>query len=367
LHLLDLLFGMAARGPRFFADGWGDRLLCEGMSLGQLFEKPIPRIRMKLGETRRTLGGLLLEGSFDSPEDRLPDCARIARVRVLLPEGEPRGAAVHLAASGDQGFAVRLRFAAPLLERGIAAVVLENAYYGARRPSKQIGPAVRSVSDLHLMGSATVQEGRALLRWLREGLRLPLVGVTGYSMGGQMAAMVGASVPFPCAVVPIAPTCSPDSVLHANGFIRHVAHWAALAGEGEDAEAARRGLCALLARFTVTALPPPRCPAAAIVVGTAQDGFVPPSDMRRIAEHWGSELRWLDAGHVSAVIRHQGNMRRAVLDAFDRLEASLRRVPPSGPSRPRRQPRGSAPRAPGAQPSAGARARWRGPAAARRT
>jgi dienelactone hydrolase len=362
LHLLDLLFGMAARGPRFFADGWGDRMLCDAIAPEALLGRPIPAIRMKLGQSRRAFGGLLVEGSFDSPEERLPACARVARVRMLLPEGEARGAAVHLAASGDQGFAVRLRFAAPLLERGIGAVVLENPFYGDRRPPNQIGPALRSVSDLHLMGAATFQEGRALLRWLRDGLRMPLVGVTGYSMGGQMAAMVGASAPFPCAVVPIAPACSPDSVLE-SGLVRHVAHWAALAAEGEDAEAARRGLCALLARFSVTALPPPRCPAAAIVVGTAQDGVVPPSDMRRIADHWGSELRWLDAGHVSAVLRHQGDMRRAVSDAFDRLEAALRRGPASGPAR--RRPRGSSPRAPGAPASAGVRARWPDRAAVR--
>jgi hypothetical protein len=364
LHLLDLLFGMAARGPRFFADGWGDRMLCDAIAPETLFGRPIPAIRMKVGASKRAFGGVLVDGSFDSPEERLPECSRLARVRLLLPEGEPRGVAVHLAASGDQGFAVRLRFAAPLLERGLGAVVLENPFYGDRRPQNQIGPAVRSVSDLHLMGAATFQEGRALLRWLREGLHVPLVGVTGYSMGGQMAAMVGASVPFPCAAVPVAPTCSPDSVLE-NELIRHVAHWAALAGEGEDAEAARRGLCALLARFSVTALPPPRCPEAAIVVGTAQDGIVPPSEMRCIAEHWGSELRWLDAGHVSAVIRHQGDMRRALSDAFDRLEAALRRAAPSGLVR--RRARESAPRAPGAPSSAGVRARWPDRAAARRT
>jgi dienelactone hydrolase len=318
---------------------------------------------MRLGDARRSLGGLLVEGSFESPEERLPDCARVARVRMLLPEGEPRALAVHLAASGDQGFAVRLRFAAPLLARGIGAVVLENPYYGERRPANQVGPAVRSVSDLHLMGAATFQEGRALLRWAREGLGLPLVGVTGFSMGGQLAAMVGASVPYPCAVVPMAPTCSPDSVLKRS-FVRHVAHWAALAGEGEDAEAARRGLCDRLARFSVTALPPPACPEAAIVVGTAEDGVVPPADMQRIAEHWGAELRWLAAGHVSAVLTHQGEMRDAVADAFDRLEAALRRAPsPSGPAR--RRGRESAPRAPGGAASGAARARPRDPAAAR--
>ena len=194
---------------------------------------------------------------------------------------------------------------APLLARGVGAIVLENAFYGSRRPPTQFGPALRSISDLHLMGAATFQEGRALLRWIRDTLAVPLAGVTGFSMGGQMAAMVGASMPFPVAIVPVAATCSPDSALR-EGVLRHVAHWAALAGVGEDADAARQALCAHLSRFSVTMLPPPVCTDAAIVVGASADGVVPPAEASRIAEHWGAELRWLAAGHVSAVLRHQG-------------------------------------------------------------
>ncbi len=324
MHVLDLLFGLAARGPRFFQDGWGDRALCEAMDPEALSRRRIPRLHVRLGPAQRSFGGLLHEGSFESPEARLPACARTARIRLLLPEPSPqrplRAVAVHLAASGDQGFNVRLRFAAPLLERGIGALVLENAYYGARRPANQPHHAVRSVSDLHLMGAATFQEARALLRWLREARRVPLVGVTGYSMGGQLAAMAGAAMPFPCAVVPVAATCSPDTVLR-DGVLRHVAEWAAIAA-GKDLEAARRALCTHLARFSVTTLRPPLVPQAAIVVGTASDGVVPPSEMKRIARHWRCELRWLPAGHVSAVLRHQGAMRAAVADAFDRLEAA---------------------------------------------
>jgi hypothetical protein len=344
MHVLDLLFGLAARNPRFFLDGWGDRALCEAMDPEALSRRRVPRVRVTLGPARRAYGGLLREGAFESPEARLPECARTARIRLLLPgstggrsdaaEGGSavRGVAVHLAASGDQGFAVRLRFAAPLLERGIGALVLENAFYGARRPANQPHHAVRSVSDLHLMGSATFQEGRALLRWLRDALRVPHVGVTGFSMGGQMAAMVGASMTFPCAVVPIAATCSPDSVLR-DGVLRHVANWAALLAPGEQSpDDARRALCTHLSRFSVTTLPAPVLPEAAIVVGTASDGVVPPSEMRRIAAHWGCELRWLPAGHVSAVLRHQGAMRDAIAEAFDRLEAARAAI-----ARPRRR------------------------------
>jgi hypothetical protein len=104
--------------------------------------------------------------------------------------------------------------------------------------------------------------------------------------------------------------------------LRHTPFWLRLRGEGETEETAREAFLQRLSRFSVTSLPAPVFPAAAIVVGTAEDGVVPPSDMRRIAEYWGAELRWLPAGHVSAVLRHQGEMRQALVDAFDRLEAA---------------------------------------------
>jgi dienelactone hydrolase len=321
MHLLDLAFGMAARGPRFFEDGWGDRELCDASDPELLMRRRVQPLSVALGAPRPAYGGMLRDGSFESPEDRLPTCGRRARIQALLPTGELRGIVLQLAASGDQGFRMRLRFAAPLLARGIGSLVLENAYYGGRKPENQVAHAVRSVSDLYLMAAATFQEGRALLRWLRTEWPDVDLGVTGFSMGGQMAAMVGASMEFPVAVVPVAPSCSPDSVLR-EGVLRHTPFWLRLCGEGETEEAAREAFLQRLSRFSVTSLPAPVFPAAAIVVGTAEDGVVPPSDMRRIAEYWGAELRWLPAGHVSAVLRHQGEMREALVDAFDRLEAA---------------------------------------------
>jgi dienelactone hydrolase len=366
MHVLDYVFGLAARGPRFFQDGWGDRALCDAMDPQALSRRKIPRVDVALGTGRREHGGVLQEGTFESPEARLPACARTARVRLLLPEGRIRAVALHLAASGDQGFGVRLRFAAPLLEHGIGALVLENPYYGSRRPPNQQRHAYRSISDLHLMGAATFQEGRALLRWLRETLRVPLVGVTGFSMGGQLSAMVGASTPFPCAVVPIAAPCSPDTVLR-DGVLGHVAEWAAIAGDAQDPQAAKEELLAHLSRFSVTALRPPQVPAAAIVVGTSGDGVVPPSEMERVAKHWGAELRWLPAGHVSAVLAYRGDMRQAIVDAFDRLEAVAAAEALRRSGRARRRAARAARRAPGSPASGAARARTPRRAAGPRT
>ena len=342
MHFLDRIFGLASKGPLFFSDGWGDRELCMSVEPAALARCAPARIDVQLGAARPAFGGTLAEGTFESPERRLPDCARTARIQLLLPREPPRGVAVHLAASGDQGFAFRLRFAAPLLAHGLGAVVLEQPYYGGRRPAKQPRHAVRCVSDLHLMGAATFQEARALLAWLRDVIGAPRVGVTGYSMGGQMAAMAGASMPWPVAVIPLAPTCSPDTVLSA-GVLRDVADWAALGGRGVSREEARRELCDHLARFSVQSIPPPVLPEAAIVVGTSDDGVIPPAEMRRIAAHWGCELRWIAAGHISAVLRHQGTMRQAILDAFLRLEAAEQARGASG-SRRRALARDGAPR-----------------------
>jgi hypothetical protein len=44
---------------------------------------------------------------------------------------------IQLAATGDQGLWKRRRFIAqPLLAQGIGSLILENAYYGSRRPKQ---------------------------------------------------------------------------------------------------------------------------------------------------------------------------------------------------------------------------------------
>lgn len=314
IHPLDLLFAYALPRTRFFADGWGDLELVEREPIVERLAAPPDPIALELtGETRGPLGTVRF-ARFDSPERRLPPCARTARVQLVLPPGAPRGAVLLLAASGDEGFRFRARFAAPLVARGIAALLLENPYYGARRPPDQQGAAVRSVSDLALMAWAAIREGRALLDWLRAEGFGPLA-VSGYSMGGQMAAMIGAASPFPVAVAPLAPSASPASVFNV-GLLRRWVELRALARDGELGVAQTR-LRRVLARFDVRALPKPKGPS--ILVAADRDGIVPPGDPRAIAAYWGAELRWVPGGHVSAVLRHGHALRSAIVDALAAL------------------------------------------------
>ncbi|MFY2557556.1 alpha/beta hydrolase family protein [Corallococcus terminator] len=51
----------------------------------------------------------------------------------------------------------------------------------------------------------------------------------------------------------------------------------------------------------------------------ARDAFVPLSEAQALHAHWaGSELRILDAGHISALFTSGAALRGAILDAVHR-------------------------------------------------
>ena len=73
---------------------------------------------------------------------------------------------------------------------------MEGPFYGQRKPKRQNGCKLLHVSDLPLLGAATIEEARSLLYYVMEAGYGPLV-VGGISMGGLHAAMVAALTPFP--------------------------------------------------------------------------------------------------------------------------------------------------------------------------
>jgi dienelactone hydrolase len=229
-----------------------------------------------------------------------------------------------LAATAEEGFTRRRFFAGPLLRRGIAALLLENPYYGKRRPRGQLGPALRTVADQFAMNSATVEEARALLTWLRtEGYQS--VGATGYSQGGMMAAFAGALSPFAMAVIPRAAGASARPIFTETALAQTF-DWNALAREMNGKQRALEYFTACLEPVVVTRYPPPRAPELAVLLGARSDGFIPPDDVEKLHRHWeGSELRWLEAGHITGAVFHRSPHHRAVFDAFDRLATHLAR------------------------------------------
>jgi pimeloyl-ACP methyl ester carboxylesterase len=169
--------------------------------------------------------------------DAMPIESRTAHALWIVPHQPAPGSptAVHLAATGDHGFARREHLSIPLIARGIGSLALESPFYGIRKPKEQQGAKLRRVSDLILLGKATIEESLFLLRWLslRGHTRL---GVSGLSMGGVHASMVAALYPEPLALAPLlAPRSAAQS--YCQGALFHATAWDTLLRDTEGREA----------------------------------------------------------------------------------------------------------------------------------
>lgn len=324
MHWMDRVAGrLAARRSHFFEEGWGPSALLERLAQGpQGFALPELQ-EVTLSAPRREGRLLVQEGRFASPAAVGPlpaECAE-ARFQLLLPpEAGPRPpVCVFLASLGEQGFGLRRFLARPVVTQGVGALLLENPYYGSRRPPGQRGEALRTVADLLLMFRATAVEAVALLGWLLARGH-PKVGVSGYSMGGSLAAYTACFFPLPMAVVPMAAAHSAAPVF-TQAVLSTLPDWEVLGRTCGGPEAARQRLAGLLEGLSLTRLPPLSNPHRAILLAARQDGFVPSASTLRLLQHWrGAELRYLRGGHVSGLLTGRALITRAILDAFSRIE-----------------------------------------------
>ncbi|WP_224244653.1 alpha/beta hydrolase family protein [Hyalangium gracile] len=324
MHWMDALAArLTTRRPRFFQEGWGPPSLLERLSRGpQGFALPELH-EVTLSPPRREGPFLVQEGRFASPAavGPLPAACAEARFQLLLPPdaGARPPVCLWLASSGDHGYGLRRFLARGLVAQGVGAMLLENPYYGSRRPPEQQGEALRTVADLLLMFRATAVEAVALLGWLLARGH-PKVGISGYSMGGSMAAYAACFFPLPAAVVPMAVAHSAAPVF-TQGVLSALPDWDTLGRTCGGAEAARQRLAELLERLSITELSPLDNPRRAILLAARQDGFVPSASTLRLLRHWrGAELRYLSNGHLRGLFTGRALITRAILDAFSRVE-----------------------------------------------
>ncbi|CAL1537894.1 unnamed protein product [Lymnaea stagnalis] len=179
----------------------------------------------------------ILEGHFTSPfvhhlPGIMPKEVEKATFQVILPvqwrHQTLRPICIHLAGTGDHYFWRRRFFTArPLLkETGIASILLENPYYGTRKPKEQLRSSLHNVSDLFVMGGALVLESMALLHWCeREGWG-PL-GLSGISMGGHMASLAATNWTRPVSLVPCL-SWSTASCVFTEGVMSGAIPWETL-------------------------------------------------------------------------------------------------------------------------------------------
>uniref|UniRef100_A0AC34FY27 Abhydrolase domain-containing 18 n=1 Tax=Panagrolaimus sp. ES5 TaxID=591445 RepID=A0AC34FY27_9BILA len=150
-----------------------------------------------------------MEGNFLSPlyewcPQLFPAGVEKCYWRGLFPQKSEKrnGLVIHLAGTGDHTFFRReYGFANDLLKEGYSAILIENPYYGTRKPKQQFSSSLLNVSDLFVMGAAIIGECNFILRWAKEAGHWPL-GISGVSMGGYMACLAASNVHDPIALVP---------------------------------------------------------------------------------------------------------------------------------------------------------------------
>ncbi|XP_074306977.1 uncharacterized protein LOC141642166 [Silene latifolia] len=338
-HVYGALLHRTKISPPFFSKGWGgNNLDLLERLIKQLFPElecqnwPPKLINPVWKTVWETKTARLREGAFTTTCDEqlftaLPPECHIARVAFLTPKvycPQKMACVVHLAGTGDHTFERRLRLGGPLLKENIATMVLESPFYGQRRPMLQRGSKLLCVSDLLLLGRATIDEARSLLHWLDEE-GFGKLGVCGLSMGGVHAAMVGSLHPTPIATLPF---LSPHSAVVAfcEGVLKHATAWEALRAELASQEATmtleevRERLRDVLSLTDVTRFPIPKNPDAVIFVAATDDGYIPNHSVLELKKAWpGSEVRWVTGGHVSSFLLHNGEFRKAIIDGLDRL------------------------------------------------
>ena len=316
IHSIDHVGGLiVSQGPRhlrFFADGWGDPEYLDDLSL--VVSQPLP-VDIDWVQRRSDNGFTTAVGVFDSPAAAtLPASSRRAVVTRVAPESPGDRVVVLMAAWNEHDSRGRFGMARRLAQRGITSLVLENPYYGIRRSGE--GQPIRTVADFARMGSGAVEEGRALLATIRAQGGTP--GVSGYSMGGNVAALISATVPFPMATAPLAAAHSPAPV-YLDGVLRGGIDWEALGGEEEAAPRLR----AFMLRASVCTMDPVEHTRRAVIVAAASDGYVPREATEILHRHWpGSQVRWLRGGHASLFWLGKRLLVNAIVDAFDAEEAA---------------------------------------------
>ncbi|XP_071520706.1 protein ABHD18 isoform X2 [Panulirus ornatus] len=204
---------------KFFVRGWGKpenlrrifafrKILSNRETCQQLVDK---NHQVTINKEVDNGDHLLLEAEFVSPfVDHLPGLlpkeSEKATFQLIFPKvwrTRLKPTCLHLAGTGDHGFWRRkMLMAKPLLdESGIASVILENPFYGSRKPKDQLRSSLHNVSDLFVMGGCLVLESMAIFHWC-ERMGFGPLGITGISMGGHMASLAATNWPKPLPLIP---------------------------------------------------------------------------------------------------------------------------------------------------------------------
>eukprot|EP00871_Galdieria_phlegrea_P002756 jgi/Galph1/3481/GphlegSOOS_G2176.1 len=312
-----------------------------------------------------------------------PKETQLARFLLVQPNIPQKSSlAIHLAATGDHSYGRRLLYyALPLAVRyGISSVILENPYYGSRKPCNQKGSKLTRVQDLLMLGFATIQECISIAFYFSEETKVDKLCFTGISQGGLHAAMAASLYPSSVAVVS---AFSPPSAVSpfTSGILRHACSWEDLMETMDNSflsfdmsKHQRKGSfldngidnltnltlglnnyyvikdqektqmehyciskmdyrcvcdiyemvkCKLKDELDLSDIrhfPLPANPCAAILVAGENDQYVPKEYIETFSNIWPQmEIRWIPSGHVTGFLFYRQPILQAILDSLTRL------------------------------------------------
>ncbi|ETN58789.1 hypothetical protein AND_009626 [Anopheles darlingi] len=227
---------------KFFCKGWGKpenierlfefrKIISNRAACSQLIPRDYP-VEITREEVQSDCK--IIEGKFITPLEiympgLVPDVAQQAHFQVVLPlkwnDERYKPICIHLAGTGDHYFWKRRNMIAkPLLkEANLGAIILENPFYGLRKPKEQRASSLQNVSDIFVMGGCLVLESLVLLNWCERNGLGPL-GITGLSMGGHMASLAATNWPKPLVLVPCLSWSTASSVF-TEGVMSHSINW----------------------------------------------------------------------------------------------------------------------------------------------
>ena len=322
ISLLDHLSSSISNHFKLFSNGIGDREYLERVPELTKSITPIQEIQIFWFEQKNLFIADKLNGFFKSPySEYLPEETKNAHFSFIKPKNFSIDTPIvlHLAATGEEGYLKRLyTMALPLINYGIASLILENPYYGKRRPTNQNSFLINTISDFFKMTTATIEEGKSILNYFYQKGHKKLA-VTGISMGGSMASLVAANSCLPIASIPCLAPHSPAPTF-TEALLYSSLDWSALNKEFIAKESAFDYVKQILEEADIRKQPVPLRVDACILIGGLYDGYVTTESVEEIHKHWyGSELRWIKSGHAGSFLFHNSDFRKAIRDSLNRI------------------------------------------------
>jgi len=258
--------------------------------------------------------------SFRSPAaDWLPEESKRGYFQLVRAKGERRSErwAIHLAATGDEGFGLRRKhIAQPLAERGVNSLILQIPYYGRRRTRPMKSYSLPFVEDVPAQAIGCVLEAVAALDHLKttESAKGPFAFV-GQSFGASMATLTSTICTEPHGVVAACAAMGPREPF-INGILASRVHSSV---DRSDLERA-------LSLVDIRSNPIPKSdePRRLHFIFARHDAFVPMADTKELIDVFrevgGVEIEETEVagGHATTLLGRTG----LYIDSIDKMLAA---------------------------------------------